>query len=190
MRLSLEFLVFLSQLPYPSNGRPEGLDDRCHRTQTAATIDVSILLQSGFEVEPEGRSNRRTTQRSRSSRGGATTSVHTEINNRLFRAQGPQVPRTRESAEKMIKLIVDSISQFKSRRRTDNQDCLSGRADAVYFPLVSHVRLGLWSKLLAPQCSDSDPVIPLPIIEQSNKQSRSGVQVNQARSATRDLGLC
>ncbi|KAH8984682.1 hypothetical protein EDB92DRAFT_2117025 [Lactarius akahatsu] len=101
---------FLSELPYPSNGRPEGLDDRCHRTQTAATIleDISILLQSGFEVESEGRSNRRTTQRSRSLRGGATTGVHTEINNRLFRALGPQVPRTRESAEKMIKLIVDN----------------------------------------------------------------------------------
>ncbi|KAH9017014.1 hypothetical protein EDB85DRAFT_2295003 [Lactarius pseudohatsudake] len=51
---------FLSQLPYPSNGRPEGLDDRCHRTQMAPTIleDLSLLLQSGHleEVEPEGRS--------------------------------------------------------------------------------------------------------------------------------------
>ncbi|KAH9022664.1 hypothetical protein EDB84DRAFT_1441149 [Lactarius hengduanensis] len=51
---------FLSQLPYPSNGRPEGLDDRCHRTQMAPTIleDLPLLLQSGHleEVEPEGRS--------------------------------------------------------------------------------------------------------------------------------------
>ncbi|KAH9016161.1 hypothetical protein EDB85DRAFT_1898307 [Lactarius pseudohatsudake] len=51
---------FLSQLPYPSNGRPEGLDDRCHRTQMAPTIleDLSLILQSGHleEVESEGRS--------------------------------------------------------------------------------------------------------------------------------------
>ncbi|KAH8984684.1 hypothetical protein EDB92DRAFT_2117028 [Lactarius akahatsu] len=102
----------LSRLPYPSNGRPEGLDDRCHDTQRApATLeDLSILLQSGFleEAESEGRSNRRTTQQSRGSRGKGTTDVHTEIYDRLFQILGSQVPRTRESAEEMIKSIVDS----------------------------------------------------------------------------------
>ncbi|KAH9065010.1 hypothetical protein EDB87DRAFT_1574733 [Lactarius vividus] len=50
---------FLSQLPHPSNGRPEGLDHRCHGIQMALTIleDLSLLLQSGSleEVESEGR---------------------------------------------------------------------------------------------------------------------------------------
>ncbi|KAH9172884.1 hypothetical protein EDB89DRAFT_2229130 [Lactarius sanguifluus] len=116
---------FLSQLPYPSNGRPEGLDDRCHRTQRAPTIleDISKLLQSGFleEAESARRSNRRTTQQSRSSRGEASTGVHTEINDRLFQALGPQVPRTRESAEKLIKSIVanqkDTVKFFFSLLR-------------------------------------------------------------------------
>ncbi|KAH9172882.1 hypothetical protein EDB89DRAFT_1885655 [Lactarius sanguifluus] len=102
----------LSQLPYSSNGRPEGLDDRCHDTQGAPTTleDLSILLQSGFleDVESEGRSNRRIMQQSRGSRAKGTTNVHTEIYDRLFQVLGSQVPRTRESAEEMIKSIVDS----------------------------------------------------------------------------------
>ncbi|KAI9453661.1 hypothetical protein BJY52DRAFT_1418183 [Lactarius psammicola] len=100
----------LPQLPYPLNGRPEGLDDRCHRTQMAPTTleDLSILLQSGFfeEAEFEGRSNRKATQQPKSSRHKATT-VQAEINDRLFQALGSQVPKTRESAEEMIKSIVD-----------------------------------------------------------------------------------
>ncbi|KAH9017010.1 hypothetical protein EDB85DRAFT_2203580 [Lactarius pseudohatsudake] len=102
----------LSRLPYPSNGRPEGLDDRCHDTQGAPTTleDLSILLQSGFleDADPEGRSNRRTTQQSRGSRAKGTTNVHTEIYDRLFQVLGSQVPRTRESAEEIIQSIVDS----------------------------------------------------------------------------------
>ncbi|KAI9453670.1 hypothetical protein BJY52DRAFT_1214046, partial [Lactarius psammicola] len=101
----------LSQLPYPPNGRPEGLDDRCHHTQMAPSIleDLSTLLQPSF-FEEAGSSNRKTTQKSKTSRHKAPTqaSVHTEINDRLLRALGPQVPRTRGSVEEMIKSIVDN----------------------------------------------------------------------------------
>ncbi|KAI9453663.1 P-loop containing nucleoside triphosphate hydrolase protein [Lactarius psammicola] len=107
-RLSLS----LSQLPYPSNGRPEGLDDRCRHTQIAPTIieDLSLLLQSGFfeEIEFEGRSNRKTTQRPKSSRRKATTGMHAETNDRLFQALGSRVPRTRESAEEIIQSTIDN----------------------------------------------------------------------------------
>ncbi|KAI9453668.1 hypothetical protein BJY52DRAFT_1396510, partial [Lactarius psammicola] len=101
----------LLQLPYPPNARPEGLDDHCHRTQMAPSIleDLCMLLQPNFFEEADS-SNRkiRTTQQSKTLRRKAPTGAHTEINDRLFRALGPQVPRTRESAEDMIKSIVDS----------------------------------------------------------------------------------
>ncbi len=97
----------LSQLSYPSNGRQEDLDDRCRHTEMAPSIleDLSILLQRFFEAES---SNRKTAQQSKTSRRKASTGVHTEINDRLFRALGPQVPRTRESVEEVIKSIVDN----------------------------------------------------------------------------------
>ena len=99
----------LSQLSYPSNGRPEDLDDRCRHTEMAPSIleDLSILLQPSFFEEAES-SNRKTAQQSKTSRRKASTGVHTEINDRLFRALGPQVPRTRESVEEVIKSIVDN----------------------------------------------------------------------------------
>ncbi len=102
----------LSQLPYPSDGLPEGLDDRCRHTQMAPTIleDLAILLQSSFfeEAEFEGRSNRKTAQQPKSSRRKATTGVHAETNDRLFQALGSQVPRTHESAEEVIQSTVDN----------------------------------------------------------------------------------
>jgi len=72
--------------------------------------DLSILLQSSFlkEAEFEGRSNRKTTQQLKSSRRKPMTSVHAEINNRLFQALGSQVPRTREAAEEVIQSTVDN----------------------------------------------------------------------------------
>jgi hypothetical protein len=93
---------------YPSDGKPEGLDDRCHNTQIAPSTleDLSMLLQTSF-FEAES-SNRKTTQKSKSSRRIAPTRVYTEINDRLFRALGPQVPKTRESAEEMMKSIVEN----------------------------------------------------------------------------------
>jgi hypothetical protein len=98
----------LSQL-YPSGGKPQGLDDRCQDTQMAPSIleDLSMLLQTSFFEEAES-SNRKTTQKSKTSRRTAPTRVYTEINDRLFRALGPQVPKTRESAEEMMKSIVDN----------------------------------------------------------------------------------
>ncbi|KAI9455099.1 hypothetical protein BJY52DRAFT_1417616 [Lactarius psammicola] len=101
----------LLQLPYPPNARPEGLDDHCHRTQMAPSIleDLCMLLQPNFFEEADSSKRKiRTTQQSKTLRRKAPTGAHTEINDRLFRALGPQVPRTRESAEDMIKSIVDS----------------------------------------------------------------------------------
>ena len=96
----------LSQFPYSSNGKPEGLDDRCHHTQMAPSVleDLALLLQPGY-FEEGGSSNRKTTQ---TSRRKAVTGVYSEINDRLFRALGPQVPSTRESVEEAIMSIVDS----------------------------------------------------------------------------------
>ena len=96
----------LSQLPYPSEEKPEGLDDRCHHTQIAPSLfdDLSILLQPGFF---EGElSNRKATQQYKTSRTKARTGEHAEVHDRLFLALGPQVPRTRNSAEEMINSIV------------------------------------------------------------------------------------
>ena len=99
----------LSKLPYSSNRKPEGLDDRCHDTEMAPSIleDLSILLQISFFEEAEP-SNRKSTQKSKTARRRAPTGVLAEINDRLFRALGPQVPRSRESAEEMIRSVVDN----------------------------------------------------------------------------------
>lgn len=97
----------LPQLPYPSNGKPEGLDDRCHHTQMAPSVleDLSMLLQSDFfEGGIEGRLNRKITK---SSKRKATTGIHAKINDRLFQALGYQVPGTRESAEETIESVLD-----------------------------------------------------------------------------------
>lgn len=102
---------FLSQ-SFRSDGRPEGLDYRCHQTQMAPTIleDLSTLLQSGFfeEAKLDARSNRKTKHKSKRSRRKATTDPHAELKDRLFQVLGSQVPRTRESAEEMIKSILDN----------------------------------------------------------------------------------
>jgi hypothetical protein len=111
----------LSQFPYPSDGKPEGLDDRCHNTQMAPSVleDLAVLLQPGYFEEGES-SNRKTTH---TSRRKATTGVYAEITDRLFRALGPQVPRTRESVEEMMKSIFDS--QIDTIRvSTPSFDCI------------------------------------------------------------------
>lgn len=100
----------LSQLSYPSNGQPEGLDDRRRHTEMALRIleDLSKLLQSSFfeDAEFEGRSNRRTVHQFKSSRRKSTAVVHSEVYDRLSQALDSQVPRTRESAEDTIKSVV------------------------------------------------------------------------------------
>ncbi|KAH9172877.1 hypothetical protein EDB89DRAFT_842082 [Lactarius sanguifluus] len=99
----------LSQLSYPSGGRPDDLDGRCHHTEIAANTleDLSLLLQSSFFEEAK-QSNRKSTQQSKTSRRKALPGTHTETGDRLFQALGSQVPRTRESAEDIIKSIVDN----------------------------------------------------------------------------------
>lgn len=96
----------LSQLPYPSNGKPEGLDDRCHHSQTAPSVleDLALLLQSGLFEEGEP-SKRKTAQ---TSRRKVITGNYAEINDRLFGALGPQLPSTRESVEDTIKSIINN----------------------------------------------------------------------------------
>ncbi|KAH8984685.1 hypothetical protein EDB92DRAFT_1470073 [Lactarius akahatsu] len=100
----------LSQLSYDFNGRPEELDDHCRRTEMAPTIleDLSILLQSSFFEEAES-SNRKTMQQSKTPRRRkALTSAHAEIEDRLFQALESRVPRTRESAEKILTEVVNN----------------------------------------------------------------------------------
>ncbi|KAH9075547.1 hypothetical protein EDB83DRAFT_2312005 [Lactarius deliciosus] len=103
----------LSQLSYDFNGRPEYLDDHCRRTEMAPTVleDLSTLLQSSFFEEAES-SNRKTTQQSKAQqsktprRRKALTGAHAEIEDKLFQALGSRVPRTRESAEKILTEVV------------------------------------------------------------------------------------
>ena len=99
----------LSKLPYSSNSKPEDLDDRCHNTKMAPSIleDLSTLLRLSFFEEAES-SNRKTTQKYKTARQRAPTGVFSEIDDRLFRALGPRVPRSRESAEEMIRSIIDN----------------------------------------------------------------------------------
>ncbi|KAH9065004.1 hypothetical protein EDB87DRAFT_1597138 [Lactarius vividus] len=100
----------LSQLSYDFNGRPEDLDDHFRRTEMAPTIleDLSILLQSGFFEEAES-SNRKTTQRYETPRRRkALMGAHAEIEDRLCRALGSQVPRTRESAEEISTEVINN----------------------------------------------------------------------------------
>ncbi|KAH9075551.1 P-loop containing nucleoside triphosphate hydrolase protein [Lactarius deliciosus] len=97
----------LSQLPYPSNKLPEGLDDRCRHTQMVPTIleDLFTLIQSSF-FEAES-STRKTVQQSKTSRRKNTTRVHAEIEDRLSRALGSRFPETRESAEDIMQSTID-----------------------------------------------------------------------------------
>ncbi|KAH9017008.1 hypothetical protein EDB85DRAFT_2017856 [Lactarius pseudohatsudake] len=100
----------LSQLSYDFNGRPEALDDHCRRTEMAPAIleDLSTLLQSSFFEEAES-SNRKTTQQSKTPRRRkALTGAHAEIEDKLFQALGSRVPRTRESAEKILTEVVNN----------------------------------------------------------------------------------
>ncbi len=132
----------LSQLPYPFNEQPEDLDDRCRHTQVAPTIleDLSLLLQSSYfeKGEFEGRSNKKTTQQHKSSRHKATTGVHAEINDRLSQALGSQVPRTRESAEKMIMSIVDN-QKDTLRVSTSSSGIVYYMALLIFRPVLFHL---------------------------------------------------
>jgi hypothetical protein len=117
----------LSKLPYSSSGRPEGLDYHCHHTQMAPSIleDISELLRLSFFEEAES-SNKKTMHQSKSSRRRAPT-MHTEINDRLSQALGHKAPRTRESAEGMIKSIVDSQKDTLKVSTLSSDVVLSGR---------------------------------------------------------------
>ncbi|KAH8979762.1 P-loop containing nucleoside triphosphate hydrolase protein [Lactarius hatsudake] len=97
----------LSQLPYPSNKLPEGLNDRCHHTEIAPTIleDLFTLLQSSF-FEAES-STRKTAQQSKTSRRKNTTRAHAEIEARLSQALRSRFPETRESAEDIMQSTID-----------------------------------------------------------------------------------
>ena len=98
----------LSQL-YPSDAKPKDFDDRCHDTRMAPSTleDLSRLLQTSFFEESKV-SNRKIAQKSKTSRRTAPARVNTEINDRLYQALGSQVPSTRESAEEMVKWIIDN----------------------------------------------------------------------------------
>lgn len=97
----------LSQL-CPSETKPKDFDDLCRNTQMAPSTleDLSMLLQTSF-FEESTVSNRKNAQKSKTSRRTAPTRV-TETNDRLYQALGPRVPSTRESAEEMVKWIIDN----------------------------------------------------------------------------------
>jgi hypothetical protein len=71
--------------------------------------DLSKLLQEGFldEAVVESKANKKNTQRGKASRSKVTSSVHAEINDRLFRALGREAPRSRNAAEELIQSVMD-----------------------------------------------------------------------------------
>lgn len=100
----------LSRLPYPSNQKPERLDDYRRHIEIAPALleDLFKLLLEGYldKAEVEGKANKKNMQRGRTSRFKVTSGAHVEINNRLFNALGREAPKDRDSAEEMIQSIM------------------------------------------------------------------------------------
>ncbi|KAH9981609.1 P-loop containing nucleoside triphosphate hydrolase protein [Russula compacta] len=115
---SLEYKILsrlshtLSRLSYPSGQQPEHLDEYRQNIEIAPALleDLSKLLGEGFldKAEAEGRTNKRNTQRGKTQRSKVVSSVHAEINDRLFRALGREAPRSRDAAEQLVKSIIDT----------------------------------------------------------------------------------
>ena len=99
----------LSRLPYPSDQKPERLDDYQRDIEIAPALieDLFKLLQEGYldKAEAEGKS-KKNMQRGKTSRFKATSGAHVEINDRLFNALGREAPKDRDSAEGMIRSVI------------------------------------------------------------------------------------
>ena len=102
----------LPRLSYPPGQQPAHLDDHRRDIEMAPALleDLSKLLQDGFldEAVVESKANKKNTQRGKASRSKVTSSVHAEINDRLFRALGRrEAPRSRSAAEELIQSVMD-----------------------------------------------------------------------------------
>ncbi len=101
----------LPRLSYPPGQQPAHLDDHRRDIEMTPALleDLSKLLQEGFldEAVVESKANKKNTQRGKASRSKVTSSVHAEINDRLFRALGREAPRSRNAAEELIQSVMD-----------------------------------------------------------------------------------
>ena len=103
----------LARLSYPSGQRQQSDHLNAYRRDIeiapALLEDLSTLLREGFldDTEVEKRLNKKTTQRGKTSRSKATSGVHAEINDRLFRALGREAPRSRNAAEELVQSVID-----------------------------------------------------------------------------------
>lgn len=100
----------LSRLPYPSDRKPERLEDYRRDIEIAPALleDLFKLMGEGYldKAEVEGKANKKNMQRGKSSRFKVTSGAHVEINDRLFNALGSEAPKDRDSAEEMIRSII------------------------------------------------------------------------------------
>jgi hypothetical protein len=100
----------LSRLPYPSDQKPERLDDYRRDIEIAPALleDLLKLLREGYldKAEVEGKANKKNMQRGKTSRFKVTSAAHVEINDRLFNALGRNAPKDRDSAEEMIRSTI------------------------------------------------------------------------------------
>jgi len=101
----------LACLSYPSGQQPDQLNAYRHDIEIAPALleDLSTLLREGFldETEVEKKVNKKNTQRGKTSRSKATSGVHGEINDRLFRALGREAPRSHSAAEELVQSVMD-----------------------------------------------------------------------------------
>ena len=101
----------LAHLSYPSGQQPDQLNAYRHNIEIAPALleDLSTLLREGFldETEVEKKVNKKNTQRGKTSRSKATSGVHGEINDRLFRALGREAPRSHSAAEELVQSVMD-----------------------------------------------------------------------------------
>jgi hypothetical protein len=100
----------LSRLPYPSDQQPVHFDNYQKDIEAAPALleDISRLLQGEHldGAEAEGNTNKKSKQRGKSQRSKVTSVAYPEINNRLFRDRGHEVPRDRQSAEGLVHSII------------------------------------------------------------------------------------
>jgi len=101
----------LARLSYPSGQQPDQLNAYRHDIEIAPALleDLSTLLREGFldKTEVEKKLNKKNAQRGKASRSKATSGVHGEINDRLFRALGREAPRSRSAAEELVQYVMD-----------------------------------------------------------------------------------
>ena len=106
----------LSRLPYSSGEQSKGLNDHRHDIEKAPTIleDLSKLLKGTFfdDAEVEEKPNKKNKKWSKRSQSNVTSSVHAEINDRLFQFLGHEGPRSRKSAQQLVQSTLDALKHI------------------------------------------------------------------------------